>query len=53
VAVTAAELGYANPSAFSRVFTQRHGLSPRAWLAHRPEVGGSTVPVLEGTLRLG
>lgn len=29
----AAELGYANASALSRVFTQRHaGLSPRAWL---------------------
>lgn len=25
------ELGYANPSALSRVFTQRVGLSPRAW----------------------
>jgi AraC-like DNA-binding protein len=33
VAVTAAELGYANPSAFSRVFTQRLGHSPRAWLS--------------------
>jgi AraC-like DNA-binding protein len=29
----AAELGYANASALSRLFTQRHGgLSPRAWL---------------------
>ena len=29
----AAELGYANPSALSRLFAQRHGgLSPRAWL---------------------
>lgn len=27
------ELGYANPSALSRVFTQRVGLSPRAWLS--------------------
>jgi AraC-like DNA-binding protein len=26
------ELGYANPSAFSRLFTQRMGRSPRAWL---------------------
>lgn len=26
------ELGYANPSALSRVFTQRAGLSPRAWM---------------------
>lgn len=33
VAVTAAELGYANPSAFSRVFSQRVGRSPRAWLS--------------------
>ena len=30
----AAELGYANASALSRLFAQRHGgLSPRAWLA--------------------
>lgn len=28
-----AELGYANPSALSRAFTARTGLSPRAWLA--------------------
>lgn len=33
VAATSAELGYANPSAFTRVFTQRVGCSPRAWLA--------------------
>lgn len=33
VAITAAELGYASPSAFSRVFAQRIGRSPRAWLA--------------------
>lgn len=26
------ELGYANASALSRVFTQRVGVSPRAWL---------------------
>ena len=26
------ELGYANPSAFSRAFTARVGKSPRAWL---------------------
>ncbi|MFE4632919.1 AraC family transcriptional regulator [Streptomyces sp. NPDC056773] len=30
---TAARLGYANPPAFSRAFTQRTGHSPRAWLA--------------------
>jgi len=29
----AAELGYANPSALSRVFAARVGLSPRDWLA--------------------
>ncbi|MEV0033894.1 AraC family transcriptional regulator [Nocardia sp. NPDC050793] len=33
VARTATELGYANPPAFSRAFTQRVGCSPRAWLA--------------------
>ncbi|ADD41976.1 AraC family transcriptional regulator [Stackebrandtia nassauensis] len=33
VSATAAELGYANSSAFSRVFTQRLGRSPRAWRA--------------------
>ncbi|MFT4199856.1 AraC family transcriptional regulator [Gordonia sp. (in: high G+C Gram-positive bacteria)] len=33
VAVTSGELGYSNPSAFSRVFAQRLGRSPRAWLA--------------------
>ncbi|MCE4536797.1 AraC family transcriptional regulator [Pelomonas sp. P7] len=30
--VLAAELGYANPSALSRRFTQQTGQSPRAWL---------------------
>lgn len=35
VAVVAAELGYANPSAFSRAFSQRLGCSPRAWLTTR------------------
>lgn len=33
VSATAAELGYASASAFSRVFAQRMGRSPRAWLA--------------------
>ncbi|MEV0299058.1 AraC family transcriptional regulator [Nocardia sp. NPDC050710] len=33
IARTATELGYANPPAFSRAFTQRLGCSPRAWLA--------------------
>lgn len=32
VKAVAAELGYANASALSRVFTQRVGASPRAWL---------------------
>lgn len=31
--LVAAELGYANASALSRVFAQRVGMSPRAWLA--------------------
>ncbi|WP_337002000.1 MULTISPECIES: AraC family transcriptional regulator [unclassified Microbacterium] len=31
VTAVAAELGYASPSAFSRVFAQRIGRSPRAW----------------------
>ncbi|GAA1506413.1 AraC family transcriptional regulator [Nocardioides humi] len=35
VAVTARELGYAHPAAFSRAFTQRIGCSPRAWLRER------------------
>jgi AraC-like DNA-binding protein len=33
VSSVAAELGYASASAFSRVFAQRIGHSPRAWLA--------------------
>jgi AraC-like DNA-binding protein len=33
VNLIATELGYANPSALTRVFTQRMGISPRAWLA--------------------
>ena len=36
VAHTAGELGYANPAAFSRAFSQRVGCSPRAWLAGVP-----------------
>lgn len=31
----AEDLGYGSASAFSRVFTQRVGLSPRDWLAHQ------------------
>jgi len=39
----AAELGYANASALSRVFSQRHGgLSPRAWLAQAAVTGTGT-----------
>ncbi|MGL4230612.1 MAG: AraC family transcriptional regulator [Casimicrobium sp.] len=33
----ASELGYANQSALSRVFTQRIGVSPREWLASQSE----------------
>ena len=33
VKVIGEQLGYANPSALSRVFAQRLGLSPRDWLA--------------------
>lgn len=33
VTSVAVELGYSSPSSFSRVFTQRMGCSPRAWLA--------------------
>jgi len=37
----AAELGYANASALSRLFAQRHGgLSPRAWLAQAAAATG-------------
>ncbi len=42
VKVLASELGYANASALSRVFLQRMGLSPRAWLSavkHPPTTG--------------
>ncbi|MBH0777763.1 helix-turn-helix transcriptional regulator [Nocardia bovistercoris] len=43
VAHTAAELGYANPPAFSRAFTQKIGHSPRAWIAtaHRDDTEDS------------
>jgi len=33
IKILADELGYANPSAFSRAFSARTGLSPRRWLA--------------------
>jgi AraC-like DNA-binding protein len=36
VKLVADELGYANASALSRVFAQRVGMSPRAWLAAPP-----------------
>jgi AraC-like DNA-binding protein len=39
-----AELGYANPSALSRAFTARIGVSPRAWLkaaAQAPDAGST------------
>lgn len=35
------ELGYANPSALSRVFSQRVGMSPREWLASSPRTDGA------------
>ncbi|MFE3029624.1 AraC family transcriptional regulator [Nocardia tengchongensis] len=41
VARTATALGYANPPAFTRAFTQRVGCSPRAWLATGSGEGGS------------
>jgi len=40
VKTLAAELGYANASALSRLFAQRHGgLSPRAWLQLQEQAG--------------
>ncbi len=33
IKILADELGYANPSALSRAFTAKAGMSPRAWLA--------------------
>ena len=36
IGLLAEELGYANPSALSRVFAARTGQSPRAWLQSRP-----------------
>ena len=38
IKVIADELGYANASAVSRLFTQRIGVSPRAWLSQRAEL---------------
>jgi AraC-like DNA-binding protein len=49
VGSTASRLGYSSAPAFSRVFSQRVGASPRAWLAtteDRPAVSPSA-PVLE------
>lgn len=40
VKTIAAELGYANASAMSRLFAQKLGMSPREWLAARPEAAG-------------
>ncbi|MFC4298669.1 AraC family transcriptional regulator [Castellaniella hirudinis] len=39
IKILADELGYANPSALSRAFAARVGMSPREWLA-----GGRTLP---------
>ncbi|WP_119153361.1 AraC family transcriptional regulator [Caldimonas tepidiphila] len=36
IKILAEELGYANPSALSRAFTVRVGMSPRNWLAKTP-----------------
>jgi AraC-like DNA-binding protein len=40
VKLMAPELGYANGSALSRVFTQRMGMSPREWRAKSREMAG-------------
>ncbi len=40
IKLLAEELGYANPSALSRAFTARVGMSPRGWLAKSLEEGG-------------
>lgn len=37
-------LGYAHPSALSRVFTSRVGLSPRAWLSQHPHAAADPAP---------
>lgn len=44
VGIVAAEVGYTDASAFSRVFSQRLGCSPRAWLALQEgeDPGGSS-----------
>ncbi|MGB6007208.1 cupin domain-containing protein [Castellaniella sp.] len=36
IKILAEELGYANPSALSRAFSARMGVSPREWLAKNP-----------------
>jgi len=41
------ELGYANPSALSRAFTARMGLSPRDWLARAGQESGGLAVLAE------
>jgi AraC-like DNA-binding protein len=40
IKILAAELGYANPSALSRAFTARVGMSPRDWLSQTAATPG-------------
>jgi AraC-like DNA-binding protein len=41
IKLIAAAVGYANPTAFTRVFTKRCGMSPSEWLAR--QIGGQEV----------